>query len=150
MKLERRKMEGRLCVSTLWSLWDKGKKTVILLSIMLGRQLNLGEHDGKGEIVKFYNATKSDVDTFDKDVSFLMRQKTTDCDDSHLEWRKELVYQLTLLFVHRRLLLQGLLLMIKIAMNMVGVDTCGNDASDLARSKGRCSACPRKRDRKPK
>ena len=163
--------------STLCSFWDKGKKTVILLSTMHGHQRNLSAVDGKGEIVKFYNSTKSGVDTLDKlvrgysskrkyrrwpchvffclvdcavYVSFLMSTYTSDCHESHLDWKKELAYELTLPFVHRRSQLQGLRSTVKIAMDMVGVSTCGNNDSAINREKGRCSVCPRKRDRKTK
>ena len=163
---------------TLCSFWDKGKKTTTLLSTMHGCQPNLNPDEGKGEIVKFYNSTKSGVDTLDKlvrgysskrkyrrwpchvffclvdcavYVSYVMATNTTAFQESHYDWRKELAYELTLPLVRRRSQMPGLRSTIKLAMSMIGVDdTSSSSASAMPRGKSRCSACPRNRDRKTK
>ena len=50
---------------TLCSFWDKGKGPVDVLSSMHGAQCNLDAENGKSDIVKFYNKTKSGVDALE-------------------------------------------------------------------------------------
>ena len=50
---------------TLCSFWDKGKGPVDVLSSMHGAQCNMDAENGKPDIVKFYNKTKSGVDALE-------------------------------------------------------------------------------------
>jgi hypothetical protein len=161
--------------STLCSFWDKGKKPVFILSTMHGTVSNRMAGDGKSELVKDYNVTKSGVDRLDKLVrGYSSKRKNRrwpchvfftlmDCcvyvaynlmcqgetSESHYTFKKELAYELALPFVRSRAELSVLRGPVKDAMKMVGVNPIVQEMPQ-ATGKRRCAFCPRDKDRKSK
>ena len=155
---------------TLCSYWDKKKCPVILLSTQHGYQQNIVE--GKGDIVQFYNSTKSGVDTLDKVVrsysskrkcrrwpyalffsmldaaafaAFCLMKNATATNDSHYTFKLELGYEMTIPLVKMRASLPTLTRKTMASMKLVGIYPTVHQQC-TASSRGRCHLCDRKKD----
>jgi hypothetical protein len=164
--------------TTICSFWDKGSRPVNVLSSMHGAQRNCSADEGKSEIVKFYNATKSGVDILDKlvrgysskrkyrrwpchvfftlvdcsvYVAYMMRKLTTENQEGHYFFKVELAYELVLPLVRCRSEMPCLRSWVKEAMKLVGVQPMSAPhSSHPGGTVGRCAFCPREMDRKSK